>query len=225
MTIRINKFLTKANFCSRRAADRLIEAKKVRINNRLAILGDKIGERDRVFVEGQEIKTNKTEKIYLAFNKPVGVICTTDKNSPNNIIDYIKYPQRIYPIGRLDVNTSGLILLTNDGEMVNKILKGREMIEKEYLVTVDKSINDDFLKRLEKGVMIDGFRTLPSKTEAIDDKKFSIVIIEGKNRQIRRMCEKLGYNVVGLKRFRIGNLTLDDLKEGKYKTISALDIK
>lgn len=223
-TTRINKFLTSANFCSRRAADRLIEAKKIRINDRLAVLGDKVGEGDHVFVDGKEIKSSETEKIYLAFNKPIGVICTTDKNSPNNIIDYIKYPERIYPIGRLDVSSSGLILLTNDGEFVNKILKAEEKIEKEYIVDIDKTINADFLKKMQKSFYIDGQKTIPATISQIADRRFSIVITQGKKRQVRRMCEKLGVNVVKLHRIRIGKLSIDNLKIGEYKKISKNDI-
>lgn len=228
MKIRLNKFLTNANYCSRRAADRLIEAKKIKINDRLAVLGDKIGDNDRIFVDGKEIVGGRTSdsqnKIYLAFNKPVGVICTTDKNSPNNIIDYIKYPERVYPIGRLDVNSSGLILLTNDGEIVNKILKAEEKTEKEYLVDVDKTMSNDFISKMQKSFRIDGQKTIPATITQIADRRFSIVIVEGKKRQIRRMCEQLGVNVVRLHRTRIGKLSVNKLKIGEHQKISRDDI-
>jgi len=224
MTIRINKFLTNANFCSRRAADRLIEAKKIRINNRLAVLGDKVGETDHIFVDGKEIKSSETEKIYLAFNKPIGVICTTDKNSPNNIVDYIKYPERVYPIGRLDVSSSGLILLTNDGELVNKILKAQEKIEKEYIVDIDKTINAEFIKKMQKSFYIDGQKTIPAHVTQIADRRFSVIITQGKKRQVRRMCEKLGVNVIKLHRIRIGKLSVDNLRIGEHKKILKSDI-
>lgn len=223
--IRINKYLTRANFCSRRQADRLIEQGKIRIDDRQAVLGDKVSSQDKIYVNGQEIKLNQSKKVYLAFHKPVGVICTTDKKARDNIIDAVNYPVRIYPIGRLDVRSSGLILLTNDGEIVNKILKGQHKVEKEYLVEVDKDLTHEFLEKLEMGVMLDGFKTLPARVNKISARKFKIIIVEGKNKQIRRMCEGLGYRVTSLKRFRIGTILLDDLREGKYKKISDSEIK
>lgn len=215
---RINKYLTEANYCSRRQADKLIEAGRVKIDNRVARLGDKVKTGERVFVDGEEIKAS-TKKIYLAFNKPVGIICTSDSNSKDNIVDYINYPERIYPIGRLDVKSSGLILLTNDGSIVNQLLKGQSKVEKEYFVYVDKELNQNMLTNLEKGVVLDGYKTLPAKVQQISGKEFKIVILEGKNRQIRRMCERFGYNVLELKRIRIGDIKLDRLKTGEYRTI------
>lgn len=223
--IRINKFLTMANFCSRREADRLIEAERVKINNRFAVLGDQVSADDRIFVDGKEIKLSQKEKIYLALNKPVGVITTTDTQAKDNIIEAVNYPERIFPIGRLDVKTSGLILLTNDGAIVNKILKGQNKIEKEYMVEVDKHLTPEFLKKLETGIKIDGYPTLPAKTKKLGDRKFSIIIVEGKNRQIRRMCERLGLNVARLQRIRIGTIKLDDLKTSQYRPISAKEIE
>lgn len=218
--MRINKFLTSANFCSRRQADKFISEKKVKINNRIAVLGDKVEKEDLLFVDNKEIVISGHEKIYLAFHKPVGVICTSDKNSPNNIIDYLHYPDRIYPVGRLDVSSSGLILLTNDGELVNKILKAKNKIEKEYLVAVDKSLSESFLASLRSGMKIDGFKTLPAKVEKLSDKTFKIIIIEGKKRQVRRMCERFGLNVTSLIRTRIGSITLDSINKGKYIELS-----
>lgn len=219
----INKYIAQAGVTSRRGADALIKAKRVKINDKIAVPIDKVDEKDRIFVDGKEISRVK-EKIYLAFNKPVGVITTTDVNSPNNIIDFIKYPQRIYPIGRLDVNTAGLILLTNDGDLAQFITKSRQ-IEKEYLVTVLKPIDDFFLRSLENGLVLDGFKTLPAKVQKIDKKIFTMTIVEGKNRQVRRMCEIMGNPVVTLKRIRIGNLKLGEIKEGKYLILDENEIK
>lgn len=215
--VRINKYLTEANFCSRRQADRLIEEGRVRINSQKAKLGDQVELSDKVFADDKLIKIVK-KKVYLAYNKPVGVITTTDKGAKDNIISRIEYSARVYPIGRLDVNTSGLILLTNDGEIVNKILKGKNKVEKEYEVTVNKKISKEFLAGLEKGVVLDGHKTLPARSKKISDRKFRIVIVEGKNRQVRRMVSKLGMEAVKLKRIRIGGLTLDNLNisEGDY---------
>ncbi|PIY95944.1 MAG: 23S rRNA pseudouridine synthase F [Candidatus Kerfeldbacteria bacterium CG_4_10_14_0_8_um_filter_42_10] len=221
---RINKYLTQANYCSRRQADKLIVAKKVRIDNRVAQLGDQVKKGERVFVDGKEIKLSQN-KTYLAFHKPVGIICTTDPKSKDNVIDYLHYPERIYPIGRLDVNSSGLILLTNDGTIVNKILKGRHKIEKEYLVGVDKSLTPDFINSLKKGVLMDGYKTMPAEVNRLADKEFSIVLNEGKNRQIRRMCEEFGYNVLKLKRVRIGNIELNGLSVGRYRKLENEEIE
>ncbi|TSC93897.1 MAG: 23S rRNA pseudouridine synthase [Candidatus Berkelbacteria bacterium Licking1014_85] len=221
--MRINKFLANAGVCSRRQADELIKQKKVKINDKIAILGDNILESDSVFVNGKKIET-QNRKIYLAFHKPVGVICTADKSAKNNIIDYINYPERIYPVGRLDVATSGLIVLTNDGEIVNQILKGEHKIEKIYEVVVDKTIDEKFISKLESGLYIDGIKTKPAKIEKIKDKDFYITIVEGKKRQIRRMCEKCGYNVVKLKRIRVGKLELGNLKSGEYREIEKNEI-
>jgi len=217
--ININKYIAQAGVTSRRGADELIKAGRVRINDKLAMPIDKVGSQDHVFIDSKEIKL-ENKKIYLAFNKPVGVICTTDKNSPNNIIDAVKYPKRVFPIGRLDVNSSGLILLTNDGDLAQRVMKGKE-IEKEYEVTVAKTIDAGFLKSLENGVILDGFKTLPAKTQRIGDREFQITIVEGRNRQIRRMCECFGFNVLKLKRIRIGQIRVDRLAEGHYIEIPA----
>lgn len=221
-SIRVNKFFTLANYCSRREADRLIEQGRVQINNAKARLGDRVTQKDRVFVNRNEVQIKSGKKTYLAFYKPTGIICTSDKKAKDNIIDYINYPKRVYPVGRLDVKTEGLILLTNDGQIVNKILKGQNNVEKEYIVEVDKEINQAFLKTLKKGIKIDGHKTLPAKTKKLGERKFSIIIVEGKNRQIRKMCEALGYRTIMLKRIRIGNIKLENLKVGEYKKISLI---
>lgn len=219
----INKYIAQAGVTSRRGADELIKQKRVRINEKFADPTDKVKETDRVYVNGLEISPVK-EKIYIAFNKPVGVITTTDKDSPNNIIDYIKFPQRIFPVGRLDVNTSGLIILTNDGDFTQILTKGKK-VEKEYLVSVRKTVDQGFLITLENGIFLDGYRTLPAKAHQVSDKSFTLTIVEGKNRQVRRMCEMLGNEVVNLKRIRIGNLLLDDIKVGKFIELKEDEIK
>ncbi|MEI6040225.1 MAG: pseudouridine synthase [Candidatus Berkelbacteria bacterium] len=220
----INKYIASAGIASRRGADELIKQGKVRINEKLAIPIHKVGPNDRVFVDGKEIKPiNK--KVYLAFNKPVGVICTTDPNSPNNIIDHIKYPTRIFPIGRLDVNSSGLILLTNDGDLAQEVMKGKK-IEKEYVVQIDKSLDEAMLTGLANGsLVIDGFPVLPAKVTKLSDRSFDIVIVEGRNRQIRRMCEAFRTNVTKLERVRIGQIELKGIKVSKYIEIDEQEIK
>ena len=214
----INKYIAQSGLTSRRGADEIVKAGRVTINGAIAKLTDKVQEGDRVVVDGREISL-ETEKIYLIFNKPVGVITTTDVNSPNNIIEYIKYPKRVFPVGRLDVNTSGLIILTNDGDFAQFVTKAKK-IEKEYVVMVDKTIDAAFLSGLERGIKLDGYPTLPAKTKHLGDREFSITICEGRNRQVRRMCEHFGYNVISLRRIRIGNLALNDLKEGQTKEMT-----
>lgn len=215
----INKYIAQAGVTSRRGADELIKLGKVKINNTTAKPTDKVIDSDQVFVDGKLIKL-ETEKIYLLFNKPIGVITTTDKNSPNNIIDVVGYPKRVFPVGRLDVNTSGLILLTNDGDFAQLVEKGK-ITEKEYEVQVDKTIDDTFLKNLENGIKLDGYPTLPAKTKRLSDRKFTLIIREGRNRQVRRMCEHFGFNVTHLKRIRIGSLKLENLKEGTYQELNS----
>ena len=218
MTIRINKYLSESGYCSRRAADRLIEEGKVTINGEIPELGTKVNEDDQVKVEGQIIeKSTKQKKIYLAFNKPVGIVCTTDRRvEPDNIIDFIKYPKRIFPIGRLDKNSEGLIFLTNDGDIVNKILRARNNHEKEYIVIVNRQINKDFIQRMSNGVEILETITKNCIVKQLGAKKFKIILTQGLNRQIRRMCEALGYRVQSLKRVRIMNIKLD-IPKGKYR--------
>ena len=218
MTIRINKYLSESGYCSRRAADRLIEEGKVTINGEIPELGTKVNEDDRVKVEGQIIeKSTKQKKIYLAFNKPVGIVCTTDRRvEPDNIIDFIKYPKRIFPIGRLDKSSEGLIFLTNDGDIVNKILRARNNHEKEYIVIVNRQINKDFIQRMSNGVEILETITKNCFVKQLGAKKFKIILTQGLNRQIRRMCEALGYRVQSLKRVRIMNINLD-IPKGKYR--------
>lgn len=220
---RINKFLAEAGICSRREADRRIQAGKVFINGRRAVLGDTVSPNDRVTYNGKVVKPT-TQKLYIAFHKPYGVITTTDANSTNTIMEYVQAPTRVYPIGRLDVQSSGLILLTNDGDIVNKLLKSRNKIEKEYVVNVDKPLTDNAIHKLEKGVYLDGRRTLPARISKISPKQMGIIIIQGMNRQIRRMCEKVGYQVTMLKRVRIGNILLKDLPRGKWRYLTPKEL-
>ena len=221
MATRINKYLSEVGFCSRRAADRLIEEGKVTINGEITEIGSKVEEGDQVEVEGQKIiNPTKQKNIYLAFNKPIGIVCTTDRRvEPDNIIDFIKYPKRIFPIGRLDKPSEGLIFLTNDGEIVNKILRARNNHEKEYIVSVNRPINNDFIQSMSNGVEILDTITKYCFVKQLGQKKFKIILTQGLNRQIRRMCESLGYRVRSLKRVRIMNIKLD-VPTGKYREIT-----
>ena len=221
MVTRINKYLSEVGYCSRRVADRLIEEGKVTINGEIPKMGTKVEEGDYVEVEGQRIeKSTKQKNIYLAFNKPVGIVCTTDRIvEPDNIIDFIKYPTRIFPIGRLDKLSEGLIFLTNDGDIVNKILRARNNHEKEYIVTVNRAIDKEFIKTMRNGVAILNTITRDCLVEKLGSKKFKIILTQGLNRQIRRMCEALGYRVKSLKRVRIMNIKLD-LPSGKYRKLT-----
>ncbi len=218
MATRINKFLSEVGYCSRRRADKLIEEGKVTINGKVTKIGTKVENGDQVEVEGQRIEeSTKQKKIYLAFNKPVGIVCTTDRGvEPDNIIDFIKYPKRIFPIGRLDKPSEGLIFLTNDGDIVNKILRARNNHEKEYIVIVNRLINREFIQTMSNGVEILDTLTKNCFVKQLGPKKFKIILTQGLNRQIRRMCDSLGYRVKSLKRVRIMNIKLD-LPTGKYR--------
>ena len=218
MATRINKYLSEVGYCSRRRADILIEDGKVTINGKIPEMGTKVEEGDHVEVEGQIIeKLTKQKNIYLAFNKPVGIVCTTDRRlEPDNIIDFIRFPTRIFPVGRLDKLSEGLIFLTNDGNIVNKILRARNNHEKEYIVSVNRLINQDFIQRMSNGVEILDTITKDCFVKQLGPKKFKIILTQGLNRQIRRMCEKLGYRVQTLKRVRIMNIKLD-IPTGKYR--------
>ena len=221
MATRINKYLSEFGYCSRRAADRLIKEGKVTINGMVPNIGTKVEEGDEVEVEGQRIENSrKQKKIYLAFNKPIGIVCTTDRRvEQDNIIDFIKYPSRIFPIGRLDKPSEGLIFLTNDGDIVNKILRARNNHEKEYIVSVNRPINREFIQRMSNGVKILDTVTKQCFVKQLGEKKFKIILTQGLNRQIRRMCESLGYKVKSLKRVRIMNIKLD-VPSGKYRKLT-----
>lgn len=218
--IRINKYLSEVGFCSRRAADRLLEEGRITINGMIPELGTKVSDEDEIFVDGKTIKKVEEEFVYIAFNKPVGIVCTTDtKREKNNIVDYINHPKRIFPIGRLDKPSEGLILLTSDGDIVNKILRARNNHEKEYYVRVNKPITEKFLEKMRNGVPILDTVTKKCEVEKIDTMNFRIVLTQGLNRQIRRMCEHLGYEVKKLKRIRIMNIKLD-LPVGKWRDLT-----
>ena len=222
MEVRINKYLSAAGFCSRREADRLVEAGRVSIDGRVAGMGDKVSDGQKVQVDNKDISVEE-EKILLVFNKPAGIVCTaTDSQGANNIVDYIGYNKRIYPIGRLDKDSHGLILMTNNGEIMDKILRSANGHEKEYIVEVNKDIDDEFVKNMSKGVYLEELErtTLPCRVYKDGKRKFRIILTQGLNRQIRRMCDNLGYRVVDLKRIRIMNIVLGDLKEGSYRNVT-----
>ena len=222
---RINKYLSEIGFCSRREADKLIEQGRVTINGEVPEMGTKISEEDEVRVNGKLVSQPKNKKmVYLAFNKPAGIVCTTDtKREKNNIIDYINYPTRIFPIGRLDKPSEGLIFLTNDGDIVNKILRARNKHEKEYEVTVHKPVTKEFIQAMSIGVPILDTVTRKCFVKQMDKKKFKIILTQGLNRQIRRMCEYLEYDVKKLKRVRIMNIKLD-IPVGTYRDFTAKEL-
>ena len=222
---RINKYLSELGYCSRREADRLILAGRVTVNGENPEMGTKISHDDSVDVDGIVISNNKNPSIYLAFHKPIGIVCTTDtKVEKNNIIDFINYPKRIFPIGRLDKPSEGLILLTNDGDIVNKILRASNNHEKEYIVTVDKPISQTFLERMSSGIPILDTITKKCHVVKIDRFTFKIILTQGLNRQIRRMCEYLNYRVTKLKRVRIMNIELD-IPNGQHRELTVNELK
>ena len=219
--VRINKYLSEAGVCSRRGADRLIEEGRVSVNGTLAFLGSVVNKEDEVRVDGNLVKAI-AKKVLIAFNKPRGIVCTTadPKSKDMNIIEYINYPERIFPVGRLDKDSEGLILLSNDGDLSNKIMKARNFHEKEYEVEVDKPFDDDVLKRMSEGVPILDTITRKCTLKRTGKTSFNIILTQGLNRQIRRMCEYFGYKVVSLKRIRIMNIKLGNLKSGTYRNIT-----
>lgn len=225
METRINKYLSEVGFCSRREADKLLEQGRITINGKKPELGTKVSDTDEICVDGKNIKKTEEKHVYIAFNKPIGIVCTTDtKREKNNIVDYINHPKRIFPIGRLDKPSEGLILLTSDGDIVNKILRARNNHEKEYIVRVDKPISPKFLEKMRNGVPILDTITKKCEVEQIDTLQFRIVLTQGLNRQIRRMCEYLGYEVKKLKRIRIMNIKLD-LSIGKWRDLTDAEMK
>lgn len=221
---RLNKFIAETGFCSRREADKYIEEGKVTINDVIPELGTKVSINDEVRINGKLIREKTEKPIYLAFNKPVGIECTTNIDVKNNIVDYINYPTRIFPIGRLDKASEGLIFMTNDGDIVNKILRARNNHEKEYTVTVNRPITEHFIEKMRNGVPILDTITRKCKVEQISKYNFKIILTQGLNRQIRRMCDYLGYDVVALKRIRIINISLD-LPVGRYRNLTDSEIK
>lgn len=223
-TKRLNKAISETGYCSRRAADKLIAEGRVKVNGKTPELGTKVTESDAISVNGKII-TKEVENIYLAFNKPVGITCTTERHVKGNIIDYINYPERIFPIGRLDKPSEGLIFMTNDGDIVNKILRSKNSHQKEYIVTVNRKISDDFIRKMGNGIPILDTITEKCKVTKINNNTFNIVLTQGLNRQIRRMCDYLGYEVRTLKRVRIMNISLKNIKVGEYRSFTFQELK
>ena len=221
---RINKYLSEIGYCSRREADKLIEQGRIMVNSKEAKMGYKVQKDDVIHVDGEKIKHKKRKRIFIALNKPKGVVCTTNAGvEENNIIDYINFRERVFPIGRLDKTTTGLILLTNDGDTANKILKTAYNNEKEYLVRVNRPISEEVLKKMSEGVKILGKKTKKCKVEKIKSTEFKIILTQGLNRQIRRMCEHFDFRVVSLQLVRIMNIKLD-VREGKYRLLNDKEI-
>lgn len=219
---RINKYLSALGVCSRREADRLVEAQRIYVNGKLATLGTKVSDQDEIKIDGKPILKKEREDIVIAFNKPVGLLCTTARDQGDNIVDFINYKTRIYPVGRLDKESCGLILLTNNGEMMDKLLRSSNHHEKEYIVSVDGKVDDAFLKKMRQGIYLEELdrTTNKCKVEKVNDNTFTIILTQGLNRQIRRMCKACNRRVTSLKRIRILNINLGDLKTGEYREIT-----
>ena len=222
--MRINKYLSQIGICSRREADKLVDSGRIKVNNEIAILGTKIKEGDKITIDNKLIRPKKKKIIFIAFNKPKGIVCTTNRLiEKNNIIDYINFPERIFPVGRLDKLSEGLIFLTNDGSLVNKVLRSRNNKEKEYLVEVNKNITTDFIRQMSNGIPILNTVTKNCKLVKVSTTTFKIILTQGLNRQIRRMCEFLGFKVVSLKRIRIMDINLD-VETGKWRHLSSREL-
>jgi 23S rRNA pseudouridine2604 synthase len=221
--MRLNKYISETGVCSRREADKWIEAGRVTLNGQPATLGTQVAAGDEVRIDGDSIGVKK-KQVYIALNKPVGIICTTEAHIEDNIIDHVGFPERIFPVGRLDRDSEGLILLTNNGDIVNEILRSENNHEKEYLVTVDRPITDLSLRMLAGGVKIMGELTKPSKVARVNAQSFRIILTQGLNRQIRRMCSALGYKAQRLQRVRIMNIHLGDLKSGQWRHLSVPEL-
>lgn len=225
-SVRINKYLSEAGVCSRREADRQVEKGNVTINGRAAAMGDKVCPEDIVMVGNKKVSIEE-EAILLAVNKPAGIVCTSEKREKDNIVDFVGYPKRIYPIGRLDKSSHGLILMTNQGELADQIMRSRNFHEKEYIVKVNRDVTAEFLKGLSHGIYLEelGAATRPCQVEKVGRRAFRIILTQGMNRQIRRMCEYFEYRVMDLKRVRVMNIRLGDLKEGAYREIAGQELK
>ncbi|MEZ5046109.1 MAG: pseudouridine synthase [Chitinophagaceae bacterium] len=224
MSISINKYISDSGFCSRRQADALIEQGRVYINEQLALKGNRVEEKDVVYIDDEPLK-KQNKVVYIALNKPKGITCTTDRSDKTNIIDFVNFHQRIFPIGRLDKLSDGLIFLTNDGNIVNKILRSSNQHEKQYLVYVDKPITQEFVDTMKKGVKIDGVWTKKCQVIPKGKNAFTIILKQGLNRQIRKMCETLGYKVITLTRTRIMHITLHNIKPGTWRFFTPQEIK
>ena len=225
--MRLNKFLSESGACSRREADSLIEEGRVTVNGKPAVLGTQVEEGDDVRLDGDSVgqARKKTRPVYIALNKPTGITCTTERQVPGNIIDFVNHPERIFPIGRLDKDSEGLILLTNDGDIVNEVLRAEHNHEKEYIVAVDRPFDADFVQKMSAGVRLSDATTKPCKVEKLGPKTFRIVLTQGLNRQIRRMCEAFGYTVEALQRVRIMHIKLGQLPLGRWRNLSEPEVK
>lgn len=241
--IRLNKYLSEAGICSRRQADAMVDAGRIKVDGVIAVQGMKVTSGNEITVDGVVINAKKAKPVLLAVNKPKGIVCTTSDKDRNNIVDFLNYPERIYPVGRLDKESDGLVLMTNQGDIVNRILRGSNKHEKEYIVTVNKPINSQFLKAMREGVPIPDMNkairyqkdvdskdvpvvmTRPCKVDQLGRCEFRIILTQGLNRQIRRMCDYLGYRVIELRRVRIMNITLGELESGKYREIRGEELK
>ena len=223
--MRLNKYLSSQGVCSRREADRYIEAGKVYVNGHAADMGEKVDGTEEIMFDGQPVGRENTKKVLLAMNKPKGIVCSSKEK--DNIVDYLNYPERVYPVGRLDKDSTGLILLTNDGELMNEVLKARNYHEKEYEVRVSRRITADFIRGMSQGVFLEelGVKTRPCKVKKVDAYTFRIILTQGLNRQIRRMCAYFDFRVVTLKRIRIMNILLGDLPEGQWREVTGRELK
>lgn len=221
---RLNKFLADSGYCSRREADRLIEEGRVTVDGRTGVLGDKILPGMTVKVNGKAL-TGQGEKVYLLLNKPAGIVCTADSREPMNVVDYLDYPVRVYPVGRLDKDSEGLLLMTSDGDIVNRLLRAAGGHEKEYEVMVDRAVTPDFLEKMAAGVPILDTVSLPCKIRRTGERSFNIILVQGLNRQIRRMCEALGYRVTYLRRIRIMNLRLGKMQPGQWRELTSGELE
>ena len=221
---RLNKYIADSGYCSRREADRMITEGRVKIDGRIGVLGDRVLPGMEVVCDGKSL-SGQGKKVYIALNKPRGIVCTADPREPMNVVDYIGYPIRIFPVGRLDKDSEGLLLLTSDGEIVNRLLRAAGGHEKEYEVEVDKPLTPEFMQKMMAGVPILDTVTLPCKLRRTGNRSFNLILVQGLNRQIRRMCEALGYNVVKLKRVRINTVKLGSLQPGQWKELTEAELK
>ena len=220
---RLNKYIADSGYCSRREADRLISEGRVRLDGHVGVLGDRVQPGMAVTVDGKPL-TGEGEKVYLLLNKPRGIVCTADPREPMNVVDYLDYPLRVFPVGRLDKDSEGLLLLTSDGEIVNRILRAAGGHEKEYEVQIDRPVTPDFVRRMSEGLPILDTVTLPCRVRRTGERSFNIVLVQGLNRQIRRMCEALGANVTHLRRIRIMNLRLGKLQPGQWRALTSAEL-
>lgn len=225
--MRLNKYLSSIGVCSRRHADRMIEEGRVTVDGKIAELGMSVLLGQQIEIDGKPVEQKNDERVLLLVNKPEGIVCTAERSEPDNIIDFLSFPSRIYPVGRLDKDSHGLILMTNIGSLCNEITRAANGHEKEYIVKVDKRISSDFVKNMEKGVYLPELEvtTMPAKVKKLSEKEFSIILKEGRNRQIRRMCRQLGYRVSDLERIRVMDFKLDGIEEGKYRRASEKELE